>query len=521
MLVSDSNVFLMKDYSDEELIDIAESLSDAQKTIIISRKVALNPSMIDKICKHFKATDVRVSIPIGNTSSSTIFDERETEVLKLNFAKLQENHFRALFIEGEDEEEYQGYTLEETLSASKKISHWAREINSAVVGGRALSPLEKFVYAYDLVTKFIHNKGRDETSPMDSRNLVKILNGDKIVCIGYASMLAELCKRVDIPCLVQLVIDGEGEKEGYNTINHASCKVYINDPIYNYEGIVNADASKDAFKRGYGQTICHMMLTDKEIKEIFDGKVKFAGESWFYSETINEFMNEVSERSEGMIYSAPEFSFKIKDMNGEIERILINVFSKNERIFDAIAKGQVKNLEATSKDLEETYYPSIYAGIYSVAICQGDEYLESELEKLLYRTLMVSNLSVDDLFAELLDFGNRYLPDEETLQKLLFQAEETQARENYAEIVKMSSKTEPIDPLMVFEALANVYSSRTQNEDFAVYKANSIFDNSTRFAMNKWSLLENSGNYFMEEALRLKKDYEASAAPKMAAKAVF
>ena len=48
---------------------------------------------------------------------------------------------------------------------------------------------------------------------MDSRNLVKVLNGDKIVCIGYASMLAELCKRIDIPCIVQLAVDGIDEKE--------------------------------------------------------------------------------------------------------------------------------------------------------------------------------------------------------------------------------------------------------------------------------------------------------------------
>lgn len=513
MLVSDSNVFLMKDYSDEELVDIAESVRNSRKTIVISRKVALSPSMIDKICKHFKATDVRVSIPIGNTSSSTIFDEQETEVLKQNFAKLQKNNFKTLFIEGEDEQEYQGYTLEETLSASKKISQWANEINAAMVGDRLLSPLEKFVYAYELVTKFIHNKGSDENvSPMDSRNLVKILNGDKIVCIGYASMLAELCKRINIPCLVQLVIDGDGEKEGYNIINHASCKVYIDDPIYNYKGIVNADASKDAFKKGYGQTICHMALTDKEIREIFGGKVKFAGESWFYSETINEFMNDVSETSDGLVADAPEYYFDFKNLGPTIEKILIDVFSKNAQGFDRIANSSVKALKATEKDLEETYYPSVYAELYHIALSPNDEYFKNELEKLLYRTLLVSNFSVDDLFAELLDFGNRFKPDAESLQELMLAAEELQAKQNYDEIVKMSLATEPLDPLMIFEALTNVYLTKTRNEDFAVYKANSVFDNSIRFAMNKWNLEGKTNNFFKEEAVRLKNMFVPSEA---------
>lgn len=516
MLVSDSNVFLMKDYSDEEMIDIAESARDSRKTIIISRKVALNPSMIDKICKHFEATDVRVSIPIGNTSSSTIFDEAETEVLKLNFAKLEKNRFKALFIEGEDEEEYQGYTLEETLSASKKISHWVSEINGAMVGGRGLSPLEKFVYAYELVTKFIHNKGSESNdSPMDSRNLVKILNGDKIVCIGYASMLAELCKRVGIPCLVQLVIDGDGEKEGYSTINHASCKVYLNDPVYGYEGIVNADASKDAFKRGYGQTICHMALTDQEIEEIFGGKVKFAGESWFYSETINEFMSDIL-KIQGRDDGSEEYFFDIKNMSSSIEKIIIDVFSKNAHIFDKIASTKVKNLDVTAKELEETYYPSLYREIYRVATNPTDEYSAKELEKLLFRTLMVSNLTVDDLFAELLDFGNRFVPDENTLSELVYISEEVRAKENYDEIVEMSSRSESLDPLFVFEALTNVYLTRAQNEDFAVYKANSIVEKSVRFAMNKWNLNCDSNNYFKEEAVRLKKAYEAPAVKQVA-----
>jgi polar amino acid transport system permease protein len=40
-------------------------------------------------------------------------------------------------------------------------------------------------------------------------------------------MLAELCKRIGIPCIVQLAVDGVDEKEGFNSINHAICKVYI------------------------------------------------------------------------------------------------------------------------------------------------------------------------------------------------------------------------------------------------------------------------------------------------------
>ena len=178
MFLVNNNIFLMKDYSEDDFARLAKITEQGEsKTIVISREIALNAAVIDKICRYFKGGDIRVSIPIANTTSSTIFNEQESMVLQSNFAKLKENHFSALFVEGNDVNSYTGYTLEETVVASRKISEWANSINSATVYGRPLSPIEKFLFAYNLVTEFSYSQGSEDNvdSRMDSRNLVKIL----------------------------------------------------------------------------------------------------------------------------------------------------------------------------------------------------------------------------------------------------------------------------------------------------------------------------------------------------------
>lgn len=505
MVAAKDNVFLTREYSDEDMAYIAGSVDQENTTIVINRRTVLNPSMIDKICRFFKATDVRVSIPIGNTSSSTIFDEEETEILKQNFAKLEENNFKTLFFEDKNAPVSTGYTLAETISASEKIAEWAREINSAKVFGRDLSPLEKFIYAYDFVTRFVHKKGEtkrgEEVSPMDSRNLVRVLNGDKIVCIGYATMLAELCKRIDIPCLIQLVVDGADEKAGFNKINHAICKVYLKDEIYDYDGIVNADASKDAYKNSFGQTICHAAQTNQEIQEIYGGKVKLAGESWFYAETLNEFMDGVR----GFKTDNAESLLEMRYLSAGIEKVLVDIFERNVEKFEKNrAKRGFGDIILEHQKLEKTYFPSIYEELYRYVINPKNEYFLLDVERAISQTVMATNLSLDDLFCELLDYGNRFKPNEYVLEELVEMVEDARAKESFDDMKTIADESEPVDPLMLFEALTNVIYSRVKNEERAVIQANRIFEESIDFAMCKWDLSRKTDNYFHEEAVKLR-----------------
>ena len=502
MLIANNSVFLSKNYSDEELSKIATSASyEKAETIVITRDIALNSEMIAKICKYFRAGDVRISIPIGNTSNSTIFDENETEILKQNFATLESNNFNALFVEGEDFSNYSGYTLDETLQASDKISKWAKKINSARVFGREFTPLEKFIYAYELVTSFAYQKSDDATldDRMDSRNLVKVLNGDKIVCIGYASMLAELCKRIGIPCIVQLAVDGIDEKEDFKSINHAICKVYINDLMYDCNGIYNSDPSKDSCKVSIGKTINHALLTDEELNILYSGQIKLAGESWFFTETINEFMNAVSGVDDGEYDKV----FDIKNFGNTIDKILVETFSKNAEAFEMF-KNRSKAQKLNDSEMQKTFFTSIYDELYRMVIQPQDKYLTRRLEMLLLRTYVSTNLSIEELFAEIVNYGNIYRPDDGILEEIAEKVDDRNANINFQEMQEISARTLPLDSLLLYEAVSNVYFVRYQDEGLATRKVNRIFENSVQYAHAKWNLEEACDNFFQEEAIMLK-----------------
>ena len=502
MLIANNSVFLSKNYSDEELAKIAISANEENaETIVITRDIALNSEMIARICKYFRASDVRISIPIGNTSNSTIFNEDETEILKQNFATLESNNFSTLFVEGEDFSNYSGYTLDETLQASSKISKWAKRINDARIFGRELTPLEKFVFAYELVTSFAYQKSDDATldNRMSSRNLVKVLNGDKIVCIGYASMLAELCKRIGIPCIVQLAVDGVDEKDDFNSINHAICKVFIDDKMYDCNGMFNSDPSKDSNKESLGKTINHALLTDEELSVLYSGKIRLAGESWFFTETINEFMQAVSGNTDGEY----DKEFNIKSFGNTIDRILIDTFSKNVEAFEMFKqRSTVQKL--SDDEIEKTFFPSIYDELYRMVVQPKDKYLERRLEMLLLRTYVSSNLSIEELFAELVNYGNKYQPDDGLLEEIAEKVDDRNANINFQEMQEVSARTLPVDSLLLYEALANVYFVKFQDENLATRKATRIFENSVSYAYSKWNLEEGCDNFFQEEAISMK-----------------
>ena len=69
---------------------------------------------------------------------------------------------------------------------------------------------------------------------------------------------------------------------------------------------------------------------------------------------------------------------------------------------------------------------------------------------------------------------------------------------------EVSARTLPVDSLLLYEALSNVYFAKFQDENFATSKANRIFENSVCYAYSKWNLEEGCDNFFQEEAIRMK-----------------
>lgn len=119
-----------------------------------------------------------------------------------------------------------------------------------------MSPFEKYLFAYNIVKKYKEYK-ENENEKDQSRNLYSILDGEYMVCVGYATLLNDLLTKLGISsCHYSVGVDtgfDKVDKEALvipddievNREGHARVKVHIVDPKYGIDGIYFADPTWD------------------------------------------------------------------------------------------------------------------------------------------------------------------------------------------------------------------------------------------------------------------------------------
>ena len=121
--------------------------------------------------------------------------------------------------------------LKDLYSLSCKLKEIADEINKL-----NLTDMEKAMYAYDLVKKRIYKESSEDTRL--SRSTDKVLDGDYIVCVGYARIFNALLSFLNIDS--QIVFSSK-EK-------HARSLAYIDDKKYGITGFFVFDPTWDSKK---------------------------------------------------------------------------------------------------------------------------------------------------------------------------------------------------------------------------------------------------------------------------------
>lgn len=174
--------------------------------------------------KGYKIDNVVVSI--GNTIDiynydysflDSIVQETKLLVCNNNFEQVEYNDFKSQ-IEG---------------------IKWYRSL----INNPDLSPLEKLIYAYDIMKSFPYNM--DPKNDIDSRNPAKVLNGQFIVCVGYTGILNEILKNLDSNLrhvAVSVACFSPTEYLG----NHSRSMIYIDDNKYNIHGPFVLDSTWDS-----------------------------------------------------------------------------------------------------------------------------------------------------------------------------------------------------------------------------------------------------------------------------------
>lgn len=126
-----------------------------------------------------------------------------------------------------------------------------------------LSPLEKVVLLHKLVSSFRDYKQVDVGEDWRNAKLLnKLLFSDKIVCAGFAILLSELGKRLDLPIFGLGSVAGCSSENEYNHMNNI---VFLDDDKYDIHGVYLLDATADNFQTDI-IVFNHCLLTPDEYR---------------------------------------------------------------------------------------------------------------------------------------------------------------------------------------------------------------------------------------------------------------
>lgn len=171
-----------------------------------------------------------------------------------------------LVIEAEDL-----FTLEEIIKTNEKLNAEIEYINSLTIpteNNRPLNEMEKFIMAYDFCTNFKYNE--NESNGKMSRYITSILNGNNIVCVGYAHLLYEMCNRLNIECHHVGVgcIDKKTKERG----GHHNNIVIIDNKMYYADACWDCQRQGDKGLKLYN----HCLIPMSDRNEILDCDIEYA-----------------------------------------------------------------------------------------------------------------------------------------------------------------------------------------------------------------------------------------------------
>ena len=175
--------------------------------------------------------------------------------------------------------EYPEYTYEEIFESERILNLYANTVSDQVDKDgeiKRLSPLEKFIAAWIIVTKFATPKLEDSTGiNLDdyhlSRSIYEIIDrihDRRICCVGYVNILMNLLWRMGIKETLGVELIYPDEKDvNRKMIGHLRMLTYLNDPKYKVRGVFMSDPTWDA-KGMDSNLITHMLLSHDEVSKI-------------------------------------------------------------------------------------------------------------------------------------------------------------------------------------------------------------------------------------------------------------
>lgn len=208
-----------------------------------------------------------------------------------------------------------------------------------------LSPLEKIMYAYDLVRDRVYTKESENESNIVSRDLSSVLFGNKIVCAGYVAIFNAVLKNLGINVMDYIIARKDNNKKG-----HIRSLVYVNDKKYNVNGIFLFDPTWDSKKyegdKSY-LTSYKFFCKSKDEFRYFDqeyNNVTLPNYSKNFAPKVKKIIE-----TEGLIHIPSDMAKTFND----ISILVSNKSLANGIIFNEKIPSELRNVFASMTDAQE------------------------------------------------------------------------------------------------------------------------------------------------------------------------
>ena len=227
------------------------------------------------------------------------------------------------------------HTVDETLTAYEKATSFVEFVKST-----GASPLEKYLMIYGYVSSFVYKENDENRS--SARQLISVLSGNDIVCVGYASLLKYMCEAVGIPCQSQLVtiVDEKTKELSYHQTN----TVILKDEKYGVDGAFYADSCWDSILEGKEPFLDYIFALlpvgdlphVTEILKPENNIYHMFYDVKSYDDLMYNFFSDFSSDPEPMVSYPESFGYKEKFVSAE------EIFGSEFGIDEAVGKHAAK-----------------------------------------------------------------------------------------------------------------------------------------------------------------------------------
>lgn len=188
--------------------------------------------------------DVIPSIPNGKSKKIKIDSEPLPLDIKI-VEKLEKQYagYENIYVKIDGNDDY--VSLSEYRKTTEIIDNIVNKIKSY-----DLSPLEQMIYAYDSARDRIYVSEEYGEAKTESRDLTRVLLGDKIVCVGYSRIFVAILKKLGIKAAEYTV---KGSEYHSIAIAHIKDEKYDIDSIYYFDPTFDRkrDETNNHFNRYY------------------------------------------------------------------------------------------------------------------------------------------------------------------------------------------------------------------------------------------------------------------------------